>query len=168
MNAFKNKYFGLALTVLALSTFALVETGCASGGVSKTSVYGGDDFLFQSEKLSVQAHALFQEFYRWEKNFRSVLPVEVSRAADFCRLNEEKWANTLNAAHDAYVATPTAANKDKLQLALNLLKTALDQAAFYMTDQKAVAPNAGLDKANGQTLRSLGIEPTPPPVPTIQ
>jgi hypothetical protein len=153
------KYVGLALVALALFTVPFGLTGCAGGGVSRTSVYQGDSFLFQTEKLSVQAHDLFLEFYRWEKEWRNILPVSVSRAADFARLNESKWAGSLNAAHDAYVATPTAENKDKLQLALNLLKTALDQAAFYMVANKELAPNQGLDKENNKTLKALGLEP---------
>lgn len=154
---------GLAFVALALFTVTVTQTGCTGTGVSKTSVYAGDNFLFQTEKLSVQVHELFLEFYRWEKANRPILPVSVSRAADFARQNEKTWAGSLNAAHDAYVATPTAENKDKLVLALNLLKTALNQAAFYMLDQKANAPNEGLDKANGETLKALGIKPTPPP-----
>jgi hypothetical protein len=154
---------GLACIALALSTAVVTQTGCAGGGVSRTSIYQGDNFLFQTEKLSVQAHDLFLEFYRWEKEWRDSLPVSVSRAADFARLNEKKWADSLNAAHDAYVATPTAENKDKVQLALNLLKTALNQAAYYMVAHKSIAPNTGLDKANGETLKPLGLKPVPPP-----
>lgn len=155
---------GLVLVALALFTVPFTGTGCAGGGVSRTSVYQGDNFLFQTEKLSVQAHDLFLEFYRWEKEWRNVLPVSVSRAADFARLNEEKWAHSLNAAHDAYVATPSAENKDKLQLALNLMKTALNEAAFYMLTEKSRAPNSGLDKQNGATLKALGIQPSDPTV----
>jgi hypothetical protein len=157
------QWIGLAVLLSAFTVTFVGPVGCAGTGVSKTSVYAGDNFLFQTEKLSVQAHELFLEFYRWEKDNRAALPVSVSRAADFARQNEKTWAGTLNAAHDAYVNTPTAENKDKLVLALNLLKTALNQAAFYMLDNKATAPNAGLDKANGETLKALGIKPTPPP-----
>lgn len=160
------KTVGLLLMAAALFTVTIIPTGCAGGGgVSRTSVYQGDNFLFQVEKISVTAHELFLEFYRWEKDNRSVLPVSVSRAADFARLNEKKWADTLNAAHDAYVATPTAQNKDKLQLALNLLRTGLNQAAFYMATHRSVAPNSGLDKANGATLKTLGIVPEDPELP---
>lgn len=152
--------FLFAIVLAAVLVSPIGPTGCSGGPkVSETSVYAGDNFLFQVEKISVQAHDLFLEFYRWEKDNRTVLPVSVSRAADFARSNEKKWADTLNAAHDAYVATPSAQNKDKVQLALNLLKTGLNQAAFYMVANKSVAPNSGLDKANGETFKALGIEP---------
>lgn len=156
------RWIGLAVLLLAFTVPFVGPTGCAGGPkVSETSVYAGDNFLFQSEKLTVQAHELFVTFYRWEKEWRQFLPVQVSRAADFARLNEQKWANTANAFHDAYVATPTAANKDAYQLAINELRAALNQAAFYMLNYKANAPNSGL--AADATLKTLGIAPVAPP-----
>lgn len=148
------------LILCALALLAMSAGGCAGGTVSRTSVYAGDNFLFQAEKLSVQAHELFLDFYRWEKDFRAVLPVEVSRAADFCRLNEKKWADTANAFHDAYVAVPSAENKNKYQLAISLIRTGLGQAAFYMIDQKTKAPNNGL--APPAVLKAIGVEPVRP------
>lgn len=140
----------------------ILATGCAGGPkVSQTSVYAGDDFLFQSERLTVQAHELFLTFYRWEKQYRNILPVEVSRAADFARLNEKKWIDTANALHDAYAATPTPANKDKYQLALNEIRAALGQATFYMAQASRTgeAPNAGI--APEAKLKAIGVAPAP-------
>lgn len=164
MNTMK-RWIGLAVLLLAFTVPLVGPVGCAGPKVSQTSVYAGDNFLYQSEKLTVQAHELFLTFYQWEKDWRQVLPVQVSRAADFCRLNEKKWADTANAFHDAYVATPTAAHKDAYQLAINELRAGLNQAAFYMMSLKAKAPNSGL--APDATLKALGIAPVaPPPAPT--
>lgn len=160
------QWIGLAVLLSAFTVTFVGPVGCAGGPkVSQTSVYAGDNFLFQSEKLSVEAHDLFLTFYRWEKDFRAVLPVQVSRAADFARQNEKKWADTVNAAHDAYVATPgDPGKKDAYQLAINELRAALNQAAFYMVDLKAKAPNSGL--APDATLKAIGVAPVaPPPVP---
>lgn len=160
------RWIVLAVLLSAFTVTFVGPIGCAGGPkVSQTSVYAGDNFLFQSERLSVQAHELFLTFYRWEKDWRQVLPVQVSRAADFCRLNEKKWADTVNAAHDAYVATPSdQGKKDAYQLAINELRVGLNQAAFWMTDLRAKAPNTGL--APDATLKALGIAPVaPPPVP---
>jgi len=157
----KKLFKTLAFAVFSAALFVLPlagPTGCAGGPtVSKTSVYKGDSFLFQAEKLQLQAHDLFVAFYRWEKLWRSVLPVSVSRAADFCRLNEEKWMNAINAAHDAYVASPSDANKNALDAALNIVKAELDQLAFYMLEQKKAAPNAGL--APPAVMKELGLAP---------
>jgi hypothetical protein len=159
------KWIGLAVFLSAFAITAVAPTGCAGGPkVSDTSVYQGDTFLFQSEKLTVQAHELFLAFYRWEKDWRQVLPASVSRAADFCRLNEEKWINSANALHDTYVANKTPENKALYEKALAFIRTGLGQAAFYMLDQKAQAPNNGL--APDATLKAIGVAAVaPPPVP---
>lgn len=158
------RWIGLAVLLSAFTVTFVGPVGCAGGPkVSDTSVYAGDNFLFQSEKLSVQTHELFLTFYRWEKDWRQVLPVEVSRLADYGRLNEQKWANTVNAVHDAYVATPTAANKDKYQLAINELRAVLNQMQFYMVNAKAKAPNSGL--APDSTLKAIGVAPVASPSP---
>lgn len=160
MNTMK-RWIGLAVLLSAFTVTFVGPVGCAGGAkVSKTSVYAGDNFLFQSEKLSVEMHDLFLTFYRWEKEWRPFLPAEVSRMADYGRLNEQKWANTVNALHDAYVATPTPTNKDKYQLAINELRAVLNQMAFYMVSSKAAAPNKGL--APDATLKALGVAPVAP------
>lgn len=160
------KWIGLALLGLALSTTVVTQTGCAGGPkVSETSVYEGDNFLFQSEKLTVQAHELFVEFYKWEKEWRAVLPVEVSRIADYMRLNEEKWLSSAHALHDTYVQNKTPANKAAYEQALAYIRTALGQASFYLLQQRTKAPNSGL--APEATLKALGIQPVAPPAPPV-
>lgn len=159
------RWIGLAVLLSAFTVTFVGPVGCAGGPkVSETSVYEGDNFLFQSEKLTVQSHELFVEFYKWEKQWRDILPVEVSRIADYMRLNEEKWINSANALHDTYVANKTPANKAAYEQALAYIRTALGQATFYLLQQRAKAPNSGL--APEATLKALGITPVaPPPVP---
>lgn len=128
-----SQIFGIiALAVVCCSGPA----GCSKTTLSADGVYHGDTFLYQSEKTIVSAHGIFQSFLKWEMENRSFLPVEVSRAADVIRLNEKKWIDSANALHDAYVATPTQENKDKFQLALNLVESGLKDAAKYMPKKK--------------------------------
>lgn len=129
---------------LICAFLAVAPMGCTKTTLSPTGVYHGDVFLYQAEKVIVTAHSSFQSFLKWEMDYRSVLPVEVSQAADVIRLNEKRWIDAANSLHDAYVNTPTQENKDKFQLALNLISTALDEAAKFMVSQKSKAPNTGL------------------------
>lgn len=131
------------LVILMMLAILLPSAGCKTT-LAPEGVYQGDTVLYNAENAIATAHDTFVEFYKWEQQFRAVLPVEVSRAADFMRLNEKKWITTANAFHDAYVATPTPENKDKLELSINLLQTALREAAAYMLAAQQVAPNQGL------------------------
>lgn len=143
MKRLKN-IIGLAFMTLALLTITVIPMGCAHN-LAPDGVYQGDKFLYESENTINTFHDTAREFLIWEMNARAVLPVEVSRAADFIRKNEEGWLNTAHAAHDAYQKTPGDPNtKDKLQLSLNLLQAALREAAAYMLAQQKVAPNNGL------------------------
>lgn len=130
------KIFGVLLVAFA----CLLPMGCQTAKVTPNGVYQGDQFLYNVEKTILSAHNEFRNFLQWELNFRAVLPVEVSRAADVIRLNEKKWLDSANALHDAYVAAPTAANKDKLQVTFNLIDSALAEALKYQKANKKVAP----------------------------
>jgi hypothetical protein len=136
------KQIGLALFALVL--FAGGPSGCKSSRLDPKGVYQGDKFLYEAENAIVTAHDTFRQFLQWELSFRSVLPPEVSRAADFVRLNEEKWISTASALRDAYERTPSPEAKDRLQLSINLIRTALHEAASYMVSNKSRAPNEGL------------------------
>jgi hypothetical protein len=135
-----------------------LASGCNKTTLAPNGVYQGDTFLYQAENTINTAHENFLKLYQWEKQFRQVLPVEVSRGVDYCRLNERKWLDSANALHDAYKNTPTAENKDKFQLTLNILSTALQQAAGYMIAAKNVAPNDGLPNVKPLAAQ---LPPTP-------
>ena len=136
----KLNMLGLALVM----TLALLTSGCQNQRLAPEGVYAGDAVLYNAENAIVTAHDTFVQFYQWEKQYRNVLPVEVSRAADYMRLNEKKWLDTAHAFRDAYKNTPTPENKDKLQLSVNLIRTALSEAAAYMLAAQQIAPNSGL------------------------
>jgi hypothetical protein len=130
--------------LLVCAFMCVAATGCNKTTLAPDGIYQGDKTLYQAENAINTAHENFVEFYRWEKQYRDILPVEVSRAADYMRQNEQQWIGTANALHDAYEKTPTAENKDKLALSVNLLQTALHEAAAYMVAAKKAAPNDGL------------------------
>lgn len=136
----KLNILGLAFVMM----LALLTSGCQNQRLAPEGVYAGDKVLYNAENAIVTAHETFVQFYKWEQQYRAVLPVEVSRAADHMRLNEKRWIDTANAFRDAYKNTPTEENKDKLQLSVNLIRTALSEAAAYMLASQQVAPNQGL------------------------
>lgn len=141
MKTFSRFFF--AITITAFLVFS-GPIGCFTGRVSETSVYQGDSFLYNVEKTTVQAYRRFDDFLNWEEAYRSILPVEVSRVADVIRVNAKKWINSSIAMRDAYVAAPSAANKDKLTVAVNLIDAALAEAAKYVSNNKSKAPYTGV------------------------
>lgn len=133
--------------MISIISVPIFTTGCGHTPVLPTSDpnYRGDAILYQAERTTVNAYKLMDAFATWELNFRSVLPVEVSRAADVMRKNGRNWINTAIAARDAYAASPgDPGKKDALNTALNVIDVALSQAAIYMADNKKLAPNNGL------------------------
>jgi hypothetical protein len=150
----------VTVIVFAIAMLGIgLAAGCAKTTLAPNGVYQGDTFLYQAENTINIAHDSFKTFLQWETTYRSVLPVEVSHAADYVRLNEQKWISSANALHDAYKNTPTAENKDKFQLALNIIDTALHEAAGYMIGAKANAPNNGLP--NVKSISSVSAPPSP-------
>lgn len=133
-------------SVLLVCAFLVAAgpVGCSKTTLSKDGVYQGDTFLYQAEKTITNADKDMSDFVAWERLHRAVLPVEVSKSADVIRLNQKKWIDSAHALRDAYVASPTVENKDKFQLALTLVRTALLEAVKYMDDNKSIAPNQGL------------------------
>ena len=143
MNERTQTKLGFLAGIILLAIGLLAFGGCKTK-LDPAGVYHGDTILYDADKIIVTAHENFVELYRWEKKYREVLPVEVSRAADFCRLNEEKWIRSAIALRETYKSAGTLENKDKLRLALNIVQTSLREAGAYMTALKKVAPNDGL------------------------
>lgn len=137
-------------SVMLICAFVMAAgpVGCSRTTLSEGGVYQGDQTLYEAEKAIVTAHKSFNAFLTWEMLNRAILSVDVSRVADTIRLNEERWLASAHALRDAYVATPTAENKDKLQLTLNLINTALAEATRHMAANKRMAPNTGLNERN--------------------
>lgn len=157
------KRFTQTIGLLALAVFCLaVPVGCNRTTLAPGGAYAGDKVLYNADKSITTSYRLFQTFLKWELQFRQVLPVEVSRSADTIRLNAKKWIDSASALRDAYANTPSAENKDKLMLALNIIDTALLEASKYMGDFQATAPNKGL---NAEAAATAPPASNPPPTP---
>lgn len=135
------------LLTLAFALFVVTSgpIGCKST-LAPDGVYQGDKFLYNAEKTITTSYDLLHSFVQWELDYRAILPVEVSRAADTVRIHSKRWVDSAIALRDAYAASPTPQNKDKLVTALNILDTALTEAGKFMVSYKSQAPNAGLVK----------------------
>lgn len=131
------------VAVLALSMLG-AGTGCKNLTLEEGGVYQGDKLLYNAERATVSAYKSFDAFLRWEEQFRPMLPVEVSQAADAIRKNAKGWIDTAGSFRDAYVANPSDGTRDKLKLTLDLIDTALAEAAKYMQQHAARAPNVGI------------------------
>lgn len=137
--------------IVGLIGFALLcfvgPIGCGKTTLAPAGVYQGDKVLYNAEKTITTSYKLFDSFVSWELQYRSILPVEVSRAADTIRINGKKWITSAGNLRDAYAANPTAANRDNLALSLDLIDAALVEAATYMARNSGQAPNKGLVNA---------------------
>lgn len=139
------KRFTQVIGLIGLAMLCIVgPVGCGKTTLAPAGVYQGDKVLYNAEKTITTSYRLFDSFLKWELQYRSILPVEVSRAADTIRLNAKKWITSAGNIRDAYAANPTAENRDKLKLALDLIDTALSEATVYMANNQANAPNKGL------------------------
>lgn len=128
------------LLSLAIFFTCLAPTGCSSTKLAPGGIYQGDAILYTAEKAITTSYKTFHDFVQWEMDYRQILPVEVSRAADVIRVNGKKWITSAEALRDAYVASPTVENKNKLTTTLNIIDAAIAEATKYTTQYKPVAP----------------------------
>lgn len=107
--------------------------GCRS--LAPDGAYQGDQVLYQAETTIVTSYQLVDTFLKWERANEKLLAQwpEIHRAAAKLRTEYPQWYRTANALRDAYAANPDPATRDKLQTTLALLRTALTEAAGYMT-----------------------------------
>ena len=131
--------FVAGLIILAISLSIFSGSGCKTT-LDPAGVYQGDQMLYLAEKAVTTAYGTFHDYVSWELKYRALLPVEVSRSADFVRLNAKKWTDSASALRDAYVANPTKDTRDNLGSVLSLIDAALSEAAKYQTKYKAIAP----------------------------
>lgn len=126
------------LSILLILSALFVFPGC--GTLDKTGVYAGDQVLYQSELSITTSYDVIHTFVTWEKENRAALAKwpEIKTAADSMRAHAKQWKATADALHDAYAAAPTDANRQNLEAALRILRTALAEAAGYMA--KATGP----------------------------
>lgn len=105
-------------------------------------VYQGDKVLYEAEQAITEGHALLQEFVTWEKTHRDALAQfpEIRKFADKVYNEGPSWFGSAAALKDAYKSNPTQENKDKLQLAVGVLRTAIQQASVFLTQPATNSP----------------------------
>lgn len=118
--------------LLLLCLLALVA-GCSS--VTSDGPYKGDSTLYRADLTITSAYNVLHAFVLWEYQNRPVLSAtpEVTQAADYIRANAAKWIGTAIALRDAYAGNPTDANRSALQLSINVLQTAMNEAVKYLS-----------------------------------
>ena len=120
--------------LLLLGALCLLATSGCQHALAPTGVYQGDAALYQSELAITTSYEVIHTFVTWEHDNRAALAKwpEIKRAADTMRAGAKQWVTSAHALHDAYRTDPSAPNKAALTKALDLLRTALTQAAGYM------------------------------------
>lgn len=115
-----------------LALCALLLSGCTT--LAPEGVYHGDRVLYNAELATTTSYDLLKTFLDWETANRPALVKwpQIHAAATEIRAHWEQWFTTAYALHDAYAADPTSANAAALQRSLNVLRTAMAQAAGYM------------------------------------
>lgn len=135
--------FSLIGVLLLTTLFSIgCQTTLAPGGA-----YNGDVILYQTDKAITTAYTNFDEFLKFELQFRSSLPVEVSRVADTIRKNAQKWISSAQSLREAYAADPSIGNKDKLSTAVNVIQAALSESAKYMKTYKPKTSSINVDSS---------------------
>ncbi len=122
----------IALNFALLVALLLSLQGC--GTLDPAGVYKGDAVLYHSELGITTSYELIHTFVEWEMDNRTILSKwpEIKKAADDMRKNAPRWKATADAMHDAYEAYPSDTNKQALEKALAILKTAMTEATKYM------------------------------------
>jgi hypothetical protein len=125
---------GLIIPALALST------GCRA--LAPDGAYSGDQVLYHAELTITTSYDVLHTFVAWEKENRAALVQwpDVKKSADTIRRGAPHWFKTAHALRDAYLAAPTPDNRAALERILKVLRTALGEAAFYMSQAAQPAP----------------------------
>jgi hypothetical protein len=134
----------LGRLVLSLITLVLVVscTNSTSIKLDPNGVYLGDTTLYQADAIVAGSADAFTAFVKWEHLNRDQLASvpEVRKLSDQINLNSKQWIGSYFAVRDAYVAAPTDAGKVSLTGALQIIQSALAQAAIYLATPVPVTP----------------------------
>jgi len=114
----------------------IVMVGC--GTLDPAGPYHGDKVLFEAHRTVNGAYEVLHAFVKWEFENRAALASkpEIKKAADDVRRNAQHWIESAIALADAYEANPNDQTRTALTKSLDILKTALAQAAAYMAQKK--------------------------------
>lgn len=124
------------VTALALLAIPIFLMGC--GTLDPNGPYKGDRVLYTADKTIVESYDLMHSFVQWEYQNRPALSKwpEIKESANAIRREAKGWIESAEAMRDAYALHPDDQTRNDLLLSLDLLKTALAQAANYMKEAK--------------------------------
>lgn len=116
--------------------FLLVAAGslCGCGTLDKSGAYQGDRVLYDADFAIASSYDLLHTFVKWEYENRGALAgkPEIRQAADRVRIEAPRWISSAIALRDAYKSSPTSANRDAIQKALDVLRAAIREATQYL------------------------------------
>lgn len=126
----------IKLFLLPFVLLTLVACGTlAPGGAYK------DKVLYSADLTIATSYDLVHSFVTWEYNNRPSLKAmpQVTAAADNIRANARQWFGSAIALRDAYAANPTSDTLSKLNAALEILRTAMNEAVKYFVPSSATS-----------------------------
>lgn len=109
----------------------------ACGTLDPSGPYKGNKVLYDADQVIATSYDLLHTFVTWEFQNRAALASqpEVTKYADYIRVNAPKWFTTAVALRDTYKTASTSANASALSTALQVLQTAVAQATGYLATQ---------------------------------
>lgn len=124
---------------LFLIPFVLL-TLVACGTLAPGGAYQ-DKVLYSADLTIATSYDLVHSFVTWEYNNRASLAAmpQVTQAADNIRRNARQWFGSAIALRDAYAANPTSDTLSKLNAALEILRTAMNEAVKYFVPSNATS-----------------------------
>lgn len=132
---FVGRFYALALMgalwlAPAVLTLPLL-TGC--GTLAPGGAYNSDKVLYDADFAIANSYDLLHNFVTWEYQNRALLASvpEIKAAADKVRVGAPQWVRSALNLRDAYAKSPTGANRDALQKAIDVLRQAVAEATAY-------------------------------------
>ena len=136
MNRIHRRLFSFAVLSVALVAVTPTFTGCATKDrpLAAEGVYQGDNALYNADRVIAESYDAMHSFVLFEYNNREALAnqPDIRKSADNIRLNAKRWTQSAVALRDAYAMSPTGENRDKLNDAVRILRTAVLQANTYL------------------------------------
>lgn len=126
----------LQTVLMPVLLLALVACGTlAPGGAYK------DKTLYDADMAITTGYDVLHNFVTWEYQNRAALQTfpAITQAADNVRANARTWISSAIALREAYAANPIKDNADKLQAAIDIIRSAMTEATKYLVQTSTTA-----------------------------
>lgn len=133
----------IALALMVVLMMGLVGSGTACHRtLAPDGVYQGNMTLYNADKTINSSYKILHSFVLWEYQNRSILPADVSRAADGIRDNAEGLFQSAVNMREAYAKSAAPADASALEQAISVLQQALVEASNYMKAHGGTPPTS--------------------------